>query len=74
MTWTCGSARRAARGPVAASLASFESYHRIPLDVGALALTRARPVCGDASLVAELAAHIRAALCEARDKTRCWRM
>ena len=59
------------KGPVAASLASFESYHRDSAWTWEkLALTRARPVCGDASLIAELEAHIRAALCEERDKAK----
>ncbi|MCA3559791.1 MAG: bifunctional [glutamine synthetase] adenylyltransferase/[glutamine synthetase]-adenylyl-L-tyrosine phosphorylase [Aestuariivirga sp.] len=56
------------KGPVAASLASFESYHRSSAWTWEkLALTRARPVCGDAGLMNELAARIRAALCEPRD-------
>ncbi len=56
------------KGPVAASLASFESYHRESAWTWEkLALTRARPVCGDPGLMNELALHIRAALCEARD-------
>ncbi len=56
------------KGPVAASRASFESYHRDSAWTWEkLALTRARPICGDPGLMTELAAHIRAALCEPRD-------
>ena len=52
------------KGPVAASLASFESYqHGSAWTWEKLALTRARPVCGDPGLMAELSARIR---------TRCW--
>ena len=48
---------------MAASLASFESYHRDSAWTWEkLALTRARPVCGDPGLMNELAAQIRAAL------------
>ena len=56
------------KGPVAASLASFESYHRESAWTWEkLALTRARPVCGDPGLMNALEAHIRQALCEPRD-------
>jgi glutamate-ammonia-ligase adenylyltransferase len=56
------------KGPVAASLASFESYHRESAWTWEkLALTRARPVCGDSGLMNELDAHIRRALCEPRE-------
>ncbi|MCA3554484.1 bifunctional [glutamine synthetase] adenylyltransferase/[glutamine synthetase]-adenylyl-L-tyrosine phosphorylase [Aestuariivirga sp.] len=56
------------KGPVAASLASFESYHSTSAWTWEkLALTRARPLCGDAGLMNELAARIRAGLCEPRD-------
>ena len=59
------------KGPVAASRASFESYHRDSAWTWEkLALTRARPVCGDAGLMAELEAHIRAALCEPREREK----
>ncbi|WP_421695785.1 bifunctional [glutamine synthetase] adenylyltransferase/[glutamine synthetase]-adenylyl-L-tyrosine phosphorylase [Aestuariivirga sp.] len=56
------------KGPVAASLASFESYHRTSAWTWEmLALTRARPVCGDPGLMNDLNLHIRGALMEARD-------
>jgi glutamate-ammonia-ligase adenylyltransferase len=56
------------KGPVAASLPSFESYHRDSAWTWEkLALTRARPVCGDPGLMNELARHIRRALCEPRE-------
>ena len=59
------------KGPVAASLASFESYHRDSAWTWEkLALTRARPVCGDPGLMAELEAHIARALCEPRDQEK----
>ena len=59
------------KGPVAASLASFESYHRESAWTWEkLALTRARPVCGDPGLMKALEAHIRRALCEPRDEAR----
>ncbi len=59
------------KGPVAASLGSFESYHRDSAWTWEkLALTRARPICGDPGLMAELASHIRSALCEPRDKDK----
>ena len=57
------------KGPVAASLASFRSYHHDSAWTWEkLALTRARPVCGDAGLMAELDSHIREALCRPRDR------
>jgi glutamate-ammonia-ligase adenylyltransferase len=56
------------KGPVAASLASFRSYHQDSAWTWEkLALTRARPVCGDTGLMAELETHIRAALQSPRD-------
>ena len=56
------------KGPVAASRASFESYHRDSAWTWEkLALTRARPVCGDPGLMNDLSRHIRAALAEPRD-------
>ena len=56
------------KGPVAASLESFRTYHRESAWTWEkLALTRARPVCGDESLRAELQAAIRTALCVKRD-------
>ena len=59
------------KGPVAASLASFESYHRDSAWTWEkLALTRARPVCGDPGLMNELTLHIRGALCEPRDAAK----
>jgi glutamate-ammonia-ligase adenylyltransferase len=55
-------------GPVAASLSSFRAYHRESAWTWErLALTRARPVCGDASLVADLESEIRSALCAPRE-------
>ena len=57
------------KGPVAASLASFKSYHRDSAWTWEkLALTRARPICGHPGLIAELDAEIRSALCMARDQ------
>ena len=57
--------------PVAASLASFESYHRDSAWTWEkLALTRARPVCGDPGLMNELTRHIHGALREPRDAAR----
>jgi glutamate-ammonia-ligase adenylyltransferase len=54
------------KGPVAANLASFVSYQRESAWTWEkLALTRARPICGDPGLMAELSAEIRAALSEA---------
>jgi len=59
------------KGPVAASLASFDSYHRDSAWTWEkLALTRARPVCGDPGLMNELTRHIRGALCEPRDAAK----
>jgi glutamate-ammonia-ligase adenylyltransferase len=61
------------KGPVAASLESFKVYQRQSAWTWEkLALTRARPVAGDASLRTELSGAIRFALCAAReaDKTR----
>jgi glutamate-ammonia-ligase adenylyltransferase len=56
------------KGPVAASLAAFESYHRDSAWTWEkLALTRARPVCGDPGLMNELTRAIRHALAEPRD-------
>jgi glutamate-ammonia-ligase adenylyltransferase len=56
------------KGPVAASLSSFRSYHRDSAWTWEkLALTRARPVCGDDSLMADLSREIASALCEARN-------
>ena len=56
------------KGPVAASLSSFRSYHHESAWTWEkLAMTRARPICGDESLMAALSAEIAAALCEARD-------
>lgn len=57
------------KGPVAASLESFRSYHRESAWTWEkLALTRARPICGDQSLQTELLASIRDALCVKRDQ------
>jgi [glutamine synthetase] adenylyltransferase / [glutamine synthetase]-adenylyl-L-tyrosine phosphorylase len=59
------------KGPVAAKLESFESYHRESAWTWEkLALTRARPICGDPGLIAELERAIRHALCEPRDSAR----
>ena len=56
------------KGPVAASLDAFRDYQRdCAWTWERLALTRARPVCGDASLMAELDAAIAHALCLPRD-------
>ena len=56
------------KGPVAASLSSFRAYQTDSAWTWEkLALTRARPVCGDAGLMAELASTIRGALCAPRD-------
>jgi glutamate-ammonia-ligase adenylyltransferase len=56
------------KGPVAASLASFRSYHRDSAWTWEkLALIRARVICGDRSLAAELTGAIEAALCVPRD-------
>jgi glutamate-ammonia-ligase adenylyltransferase len=56
------------KGPVAASLDSFKLYHReSSWTWEKLALTRARVICGDPSLVDELTAAIRAVLGEKRD-------
>ena len=55
------------KGPVAASLEGFASYHRDSAWTWEkLALTRARAICGDAGLMNELTRHIRQALCETR--------
>ena len=57
------------QGPIAASLASFRAYQKESAWTWEkLALTRARPVCGDASLVAELNAAIAEALAAPRDR------
>jgi [glutamine synthetase] adenylyltransferase / [glutamine synthetase]-adenylyl-L-tyrosine phosphorylase len=59
------------KGPVAAKLGSFESYHHESAWTWEkLALTRARPICGDPGLIAELEGVIRHALCEPREKER----
>ena len=56
------------KGPVAASLSAFESYQRDSAWTWEkLALTRARPVCGDPGLMNELTRTIRRALAEPRD-------
>ncbi len=56
------------KGPVAASLEGFRAYHRESAWTWEkLALTRARPVCGDEHLQAELQASIRDTLCVERD-------
>ncbi len=56
------------KGPVAASLSSFRAYQTDSAWTWEkLALTRARAVCGDAGLMAELEATIRSALCTPRD-------
>ncbi|MFM8745071.1 MAG: bifunctional [glutamine synthetase] adenylyltransferase/[glutamine synthetase]-adenylyl-L-tyrosine phosphorylase [Aestuariivirga sp.] len=55
------------KGPVAASLGAFASYHRDSAWTWEkLALTRARPICGDPVLMHELERDIRAALAEPR--------
>lgn len=55
------------KGPVAASLEGFASYHRDSAWTWEkLALTRARAICGDAGLMNELTRHIRQALSETR--------
>jgi glutamate-ammonia-ligase adenylyltransferase len=59
------------KGPVAASLASFESYHHgSAWTWERLALTRARPVCGDQELMQELSARIRKVLAEPREENQ----
>jgi [glutamine synthetase] adenylyltransferase / [glutamine synthetase]-adenylyl-L-tyrosine phosphorylase len=59
------------KGPVAAKRGSFESYHRgSAWTWEKLALTRARPICGDPGLIAELERAIRRALCEPRETAR----
>jgi [glutamine synthetase] adenylyltransferase / [glutamine synthetase]-adenylyl-L-tyrosine phosphorylase len=56
------------KGPVAASLSSFRAYQQDSAWTWEkLALTRARPICGDAGLVSELTGAIREALCTPRD-------
>ena len=56
------------KGPVAARLASFIAYQKDSAWTWEkLALTRARPVCGDPALIAELNAAIRETLCAPRD-------
>ena len=56
------------KGPVATSLESFRAYHRKSAWTWEkLALTRARPVCGDAGLCEALNRAIRQALCVPRD-------
>lgn len=56
------------KGPVAASLSSFRSYHHESAWTWEkLALTRARPICGDSSLMAEISGEIAHALCAPRD-------
>jgi glutamate-ammonia-ligase adenylyltransferase len=56
------------KGPVAASLAGFVGYQRDSAWTWEkLALTRARPICGDPGLMAELSREIRTALAEPRD-------
>jgi len=57
------------KGPVAASLGAFTSYQRDSAWTWEkLALTRARPVCGDPALMLELETGMRAALAEPREK------
>ena len=56
------------KGPVAASLESFRAYHRDSAWTWEkLALIRARVICGDQSLAAELTDAIETALCVPRD-------
>ena len=56
------------KGPVAASFASFVSYQKDSAWTWEkLALTRARPICGDEALMAELETSIGDVLCLARD-------
>jgi len=56
------------KGPAAASYAGFRSYQQgSAWTWEKLALTRARVVCGDASLKADLEAAVRDALCAPRD-------
>ncbi len=59
------------KGPVAASLEAFASYHRESAWTWEkLALTRARPVCGDPALMHQLQRDIHAALAEPRDRDK----
>jgi len=56
------------KGPVAASLSSFRAYQKDSAWTWEkLALTRARPVCGDRRLVDELSSAISEALCTPRN-------
>jgi len=56
------------KGPVATSLDSFRDYQKEHAWTWEkLALTRARPVCGDPGLMQELAQEIRVGLCQPRD-------
>lgn len=57
------------KGPIAASLESFKSYQQDSAWTWEkLALTRARPVCGDPSLIGELQHAIHDALATPRDR------
>ncbi|MFT3989756.1 bifunctional [glutamine synthetase] adenylyltransferase/[glutamine synthetase]-adenylyl-L-tyrosine phosphorylase [Aestuariivirga sp.] len=59
------------KGPVATSLDSFRGYQKEHAWTWEkLALTRARPVCGDPQLMRALSQEIRAALCQPRDETQ----
>jgi glutamate-ammonia-ligase adenylyltransferase len=59
------------KGPVAASLESFRTYHRDSAWTWEkLALTRARVICGEQGLAGELTGAIHAALCVPRDANR----
>jgi glutamate-ammonia-ligase adenylyltransferase len=59
------------KGPVAASLEAFASYHRESAWTWEkLALTRARPICGDPALMNELQRDIHTALAEPRDREK----
>jgi glutamate-ammonia-ligase adenylyltransferase len=56
------------KGPVAASLGAFRGYHHDSAWTWEkLALTRARPVCGDPGLMDALSREIGTALCAARE-------
>ncbi len=59
------------KGPVATSFGSFRAYHAgSAWTWEKLALTRARPICGDSDLITELEAAIAEALCTGRDAER----
>jgi len=57
------------KGPVAVQLSSFVQYQREEAETWEkMAITRARPICGDATLRVDLDAAIKDSLCGARDR------